>query len=70
MQGAAAKNYFLRRAAEERAAAEQALDDRAAQSHRELADRYEQQANGAADCQPDAVERLDGTLAKEFRILP
>ncbi len=34
------RSYFIRRAAEERAAAEQATSPRAAAAHREMAERY------------------------------
>ena len=37
-------NYFRGRADEEREAAEQAIDDRAADAHRELAKQYDEMA--------------------------
>jgi hypothetical protein len=65
-------DYFQRRAEEEREAAEQAADERAAQSHRELAEHYEKlarkQGREAADI--EEVPQLWGSLPREFRILP
>ena len=69
--------YFLRRADEERAAAERATDPRARQSHLDLAERYADAARAVA-----ATTRLKGVEAEpapiapapllqpEFRILP
>jgi hypothetical protein len=63
-------DYFQRRAEEERAAAEKAADERAAHSHRELAEEYERRASGAGELLADEDQEQDGTLAKDFRILP
>lgn len=62
--------YFRRRAEEERAAADSAADDRAAQTHRALAARYDARANGSPvrDCAKDAP-RDCGTLSSDFTIL-
>ena len=64
-------DYFLRRAEEERAAADSAADERAAQTHLSLAARYEAMAKGGP------VHELIGDgpqettiLPKQFRILP
>ena len=63
--------YFSRRASEERAAAERALDPRARQSHIDLAERYSQVAQAAP---MDGEEELEPAtmplLRPEFRILP
>jgi len=64
-------HYFRRRAEEELTAAESAADERAAQTHRALAARYEAKANGnlLRDIPKDAP--LDGgTLSGDFTILP
>ena len=65
-------NYFQRRAEEEREAAEQAADERAAVSHRELAGHYEklarEEGRGAAGV--EEVPQASGVLPREFRILP
>jgi hypothetical protein len=64
-------DYFERRAEEERAAAEQAGDERAAQSHRELSDHYRNIASGSE--QPprdDGDPSNDGIASKNFRIFP
>jgi hypothetical protein len=67
--------YFLRRAAEERAAAKRAGDPRARQSHLDLAERYADAARTMAE----AIELVDADpsqitsapiLQPEFRILP
>ena len=61
-------DYFERRAEEERVAADTATDERAAQSHRELADRYRALAGGArpATAEPQPA----GALSRNFRIVP
>jgi len=65
------RDYFERRSEEERTAAEQASDARAAQSHRELAEHYRQVANGSERLPADDDGSPEvGTLAKEFRIVP
>jgi hypothetical protein len=63
-------DYFRRRAEEERAAADSAADDRAAETHRALAARYDAKANGCAvrDCAKDPP-RDCGTLSSDFTIL-
>lgn len=62
-------DYCRRRAAEEREAAAQAKDERAARAHRDLAEHFEglsRQAGGAA-----SVDRAPTSiLAGEFRIIP
>ena len=63
--------YFLRRAEEERAAAAIASDERAAQSHRSLAARYDAKAKGSPVRELKLNEAESGAvLSKEFRILP
>jgi hypothetical protein len=65
------KDYFERRSSEEQAAAEQASDERAAQSHRELADHYRNIANGSEEPPvDDDTGSGEGILPKDFRILP
>jgi hypothetical protein len=65
-------DYFQRRAEEEREAAEQAADERAAHSHRELADHYARLAGDEGQPPADAREEPQppGILPREFRILP
>lgn len=71
MQELQSKDYFERRSEEERTAAEQASDERAAQSHRELAEHYRNVANGSEQLPVDDEGSSDaGTLPKEFRIVP
>ena len=70
MQQPGSKDYFQRRAEQERTAAEQAGDERAAQSHRELAERYDEMAKQEpgeirGDDQPQS-----GIMPKDFRIVP
>ena len=67
-------NYFARRASEERAAAERALDPRARQSHLDLAERYaeaaqQQLAQEGEEAMPEPQAPLP-LLPPEFRILP
>ena len=64
------REYYKRRAKEERAAAEHASDERAAQSHRELLDQYERLADGEAPTGAAADQEKPGSVSKEFRILP
>lgn len=69
--------YFLRRAGEERAAAQRASDSRARQSHLDLAERY---ADAARTVEAAIKLKLDEAdpakitsatiLQPEFRILP
>ena len=71
MQVSDSKEYYQRRAEEERAAAERAGDERAAKSHRELAERFDDLANGAAAEQAGGEpSQRTGILPPEFRILP
>ena len=65
------RQYFEKRAREERQAAEGAGDERVAQPHRELANRYDQVAKGEIDISggDDGTEVMTG-LSPEFRILP
>ena len=70
MQQADSKDYYYRRAEEERAAAERAIDDRAARMHRDLADQYEKLANGGSEGSGSDEEQFPGTLPRDFRILP
>jgi hypothetical protein len=68
---ASQRQYFERRAAEERAAAAQAHDERAAQPHRELARRYDDMVNGEVDgAEGEDMPDLIAGLPPEFRILP
>jgi len=71
MQKPAPKDYFQRRAEEERVAADNAGDERAAQSHRSLAARYDARAKGSPVRELKVDENDEaGILPKEFRILP
>jgi hypothetical protein len=64
-------DYFRRRAEEEMAAAQKARDERAAQTHRALAARYEAKANGSPVRDAHAGEPEDGSiLSSDFTILP
>ena len=65
-------DYFQRRAEEERDAAEQAVDERAAHSHRELAEHYARLAGDErpAPADPEEAPLSAGALPREFRILP
>lgn len=64
------RDYFQRRAEEERVAAENAIDERAAQSHRELADRYGSIANGSEHPpEDDADQSVMGIFLQDFRIV-
>jgi hypothetical protein len=68
---AGSKNYFERRAEQERIASENAADARAAQSHRELADHYRSLAEGGE--LPEACQDSQGepsTMPKDFLIVP
>ena len=64
-------DYFRRRAEEERDAAHRAGDERAAQSHRALAARYDARARGSPvhDVTEDGTGS-GGTLSDDFTILP
>jgi hypothetical protein len=71
MQNRQSRDYFERRADEERAAAEKAGDERAAQSHRELAKHYHNIARGSEEAPGrDAEVPSPGILPREFRIVP
>ena len=70
-QGAPDSAYFSRRASEERAAAERALDPRARQSHIDLAERYSRAAQAGAKGGKEALEPAAMSLLQpEFQILP
>ena len=62
--------YFERRALEERAAAERACDQRARQSHSELAERYSTAARGDGVLMAGDDRAQGAVLPSEFRILP
>ena len=66
--------YFMRRAGEERAAAERARDPRARQSHHDLAERYSNAARANESANDDALATDVGAamplFQPEFRILP
>lgn len=65
------QDYFQRRAEEEREAAEQATDERAAHSHRELAEHYQRLSGDERQRVSEPEEpQSRGILPKEFRILP
>jgi|GraSoiStandDraft_13_1057314.scaffolds.fasta_scaffold651696_2 hypothetical protein len=70
MQHPCSSNYFKRRAEEERAAAELATNERAAQSHRELAMHYRELASGVEWPRSGGAEGEAGILSKDFRIVP
>jgi hypothetical protein len=64
--------YFERRASEEQAAAERALDPRARQSHSDLAERYSRAARMDSSDGHEAHEPPPAMplMQSEFRILP
>jgi hypothetical protein len=64
------REYFEKRAEQERAAAEQAADERVAQPHRELARRYADLAKGDLTMDGEPGPELMAGLAPEFRVLP
>lgn len=64
-------DYFERRALEERTAAAKATDERAAQSHRDLAQCYERKAHNDAQADDGAPEPVSTMIPGEgFRIIP
>ena len=71
MQDAQQKACFLGRAEEERAAADNASDERAAESHRSLAARYDAKAKGSPVREISGKDAEHASLLpKDFRILP
>jgi hypothetical protein len=70
MQDRRSSDYFERRAEEERAAAARATNERAAQSHRELAMHYRGLANGFKLPGSDGSDGDGAILSKDFRIVP
>jgi hypothetical protein len=70
MQQDPSQSYFERRAEQEQAAAARAIDARAAQSHRELADRYRRFATDSGGPTPNDAPIEFGTLPREFLIVP
>ena len=63
--------YFRRRAKQEQVAADEAADERAARSHRELAQEYRKLASGGRPSQHDESETPgNGILSSDFRIVP
>ncbi len=69
MEEIESRQYFEKRAEEERAAAEQANDARAREMHLELARRYAEKAAGKSKDAPDQPGSAT-ILPNEFRILP
>jgi hypothetical protein len=70
MEATRNQEYFERRAAEERAAADCCADERAALPHRELARRYDSLAKGEDKLEIEAAPETFAGLTPEFRILP
>jgi hypothetical protein len=68
MNEAPRDDYFQRRAEEERAASERAIDKRAAQAHRELAEEYRKRAGAGRISTIEEPAR--GIVAKGFQIIP
>lgn len=64
------RDYFRKRAEEEREAAEAARDERAAQPHRELAERYEKKAENGEPVTGDEESSESGPLPSDFTIVP
>lgn len=69
MQRLVDSDYFRRRATEEEAAAESAVDDRARQSHLDLARRYLEVADGRSMPAGVVAETSVGLIGAEFRII-
>jgi hypothetical protein len=70
MQEHGALHYFERRAEEERDAARRATNERAARSHRELAEQYLKRASGAEQFLDNDPDVDAGILSKDFQIVP
>ena len=70
MQELRSVEYFERRAEEERTAAVRATNDRAAQSHRELAERYGKLAAGAELVSSEVAYGDGAVLPRDFQIVP
>ena len=68
MEQPTADDYFERRADEERSASERAIDERAAQAHRDLAEEYRKRAAAMRILPVD--EPGPGILNKGFQIIP
>lgn len=65
------RDYFEQRAEQERRAADNAADERAAHSHRELAERYIRVADGTAEVPRDeGPPAAAAILPRDFRIVP
>jgi len=62
-------DYFRRRAAEEREAADHAQNEQARRSHDELAERYDDAADGNPDIEQAPDELPAGVLTPEFRVI-
>ena len=71
MQQPDSQDYFARRAEQERAAAADATDERAALMHRQMAERYDELARGAAQPRgPDPMPTDRGILPRDLQIFP
>ena len=71
MQDTGCTEYFRRRADQERTAADQATDERAALTHREMAGRYDELARGivpVSEAEPPPLR--PGILPRDFQIVP
>ena len=64
------RDYFRKRAEEEREAADAASDERAAQPHRELAEHYKKKAENGDPVAEDEEQSANGSLADDFTIVP
>ena len=64
------KSYYAQRAEEERLAAVNASDERAAQSHRELAVCYLELSDGTGLLPTDDAAAQIRIVSKDFRIVP
>jgi len=65
------RDYFRKRAEQERAAADRAADERSAHVHRELAKEYRRRADAGERRVAAAAEApVHGILPNDFRIVP
>ena len=70
MQEQGARDYFKRRAEEERLAAQRSTNVRAAEAHRQLAEHYGDLASGVEQVPGEEAEAQGGTLPKDCQIRP
>jgi len=64
------RSYFVRRAEQERIAAQGAASEQVAQRHREMEERYRKLAIDEFQPRQETPEMVGGTLTGEFRVVP